>query len=66
MATPLIGEELKHLEQTHGGSLNYWVGNLINVPIQKMYDLQYLPVRLSAYMNAPTEPGFLVLNHGIE
>ena len=30
------------------------------------YDLQYLTILLSGYMNAPTEPAFIYLKHGME
>ena len=66
MATPLIVEELKQINKSHGRSLNHWVGIIINITVQTRYDLQYLTMRLSGYMNAPTEPAFLALKHGME
>ena len=54
MATPLIGEKLKQTENLHGVSLNHWAGGLIHVAVQTYYDLQYLTMRLSGYINAPT------------
>ena len=65
MDTPLIGEDLKQIEKSHGGSLNIWVGGIIHITVQTCYDLQYITMRLSGYMNAPTEPDFLALKHGI-
>ena len=53
MATPFIGAELKQIEKSHGGSLNHWVGGLMYIIVQTCYDLQYLTMRLSGYMNAP-------------
>ena len=65
--TPLNGEELKTIDKSHGGSLNHWVGGLMHITVQTSYDLQYLTMRLSVYMNSPIEPYFLDLNthHGI-
>ena len=65
MATPLIGEELKQIEKLHGGSLNNWVGGIMHITFQTCYDLQYLIMPLSGYINAPTEPAFLVLKYGM-
>ena len=66
MDKPLIGAELKQIERLHGGSLNHWVGGLVHITVQTRYDLQYLTMRLSGYMNAPTEPAFIALKHGME
>ena len=66
MSTPLIVSELKQIEKTHGGSLNHWFGGLMNITVQTCYDLQYLTIQLSGYMNASTEPAFLALKHGME
>ena len=66
MATPIIGEELNQIEKSHGGSLNHWFGGLIRLIVQTRYDLQYLTMHLSFYMNAPTEPDFLALKHDME
>ena len=38
----------------------------MHITIQTCYGLQYLIMRLSGYMNAPTEPAFLALKNGIE
>ena len=65
MATPLIGEELKQIEKSHGGSINQWVGGLMHITIQTFYGLQYLTMCLSGYMNAPTEPDFPDIKHGM-
>ena len=54
MATPLIGEKLKQNEKSHGTSLNNWVCGLIHITVQTHYDLQYLKLCLSEYINAPT------------
>ena len=66
MATPLIGSELKQIEKSHGGSLNHWVGGLMHITVQTHCDLQYLIMCLSGYMNAPTEPAFIYIKHGME
>ena len=66
MDTPLIGEDKKQIEKSLGGSLNHWVGGLIHIPVQNRYVIQYLIMRLSGYMNAPTGPVFLEIRHGIE
>ena len=66
MDTPLIVEELKQIEKSHRLSLNYWSGLLIHITVQTQYDLQCLTMRISGYMNAPTEPAFLVIKHGME
>ena len=66
MAKPLIGEELKQIEKSNGGSINHWVGGLVYITVQNCYDIQYLTMRLSGYMNAPIEPDFFALKHGME
>ena len=66
MATYLIGEYLKQIENSHIGSLNHWVCGLMYITVQTRYNIQYLTMRLSGYMNAPTEPDFLALRHGME
>ena len=66
MDTPLIKSELKQVEKSHGGSLNHWVGGPMYITVQNCYDLQYLTMLLSGYMNATTEPAFLALKHGME
>ena len=66
MNTPVIGGKLKQIEKSHGGYLNQWVGGLMHITVQNCYDLQYLTMRLSGYMNAPTEPEFIALKHGME
>ena len=42
MDTPLIGEELKKLEQTHGVSLNQWAVGIMHITVQIHYELQYI------------------------
>ena len=66
MDTPLIGEELKQLGNSHTGYLNHCVGGLMYITAQIRYDLKYLTMWLSGYMNAPTAPAFLALRHGME
>ena len=63
--TPLIREELKQIEKSYGGSLNHWVGGLLNITVQTHYDLQYPTIRLGGYINAPTETDFLEIKHGM-
>ena len=53
MATPLIVELLKQIENSHRGSLNNWVGDLMQITVQTRYALQYLTMQLRGYMNAP-------------
>ena len=65
MATPLIGEELKQLKNSHGLSLNNCVVGRMHITDQTCYDIQYLTMRLSGYINAPKEPLFLSLRHGM-
>ena len=65
MATPIIGSELKQMEKSHGRYLNQWVGGIMHITVQTCYDIQYLTMRHSGYMNAPTEPAFLALKHGM-
>ena len=36
----------------------------MRITLQNCYDLQYLTMRLSGYMNTPTEHAFLALKHG--
>ena len=38
----------------------------MNTTVKTRYGLQYLTMRLSRYMNSPTETAFLALRHGIE
>ena len=64
--THLIGEDMKQIEKSHVGSLNQWAGGLMHITVQTHYDLQYLTMHLSGYMNPPTEPDFLALKHGME
>ena len=66
MATPIIVEELKQIDKSHGGSLNHWGGGIMHITIQTCYDLQYITMRLSGYTNAPPEPASLALKHGME
>ena len=66
MNTHIIEEELKQIEKSHGGSLNHWVGGIIHITFQTKYDIQYLTMRLSGYMNSPKEPAFISLKHGME
>ena len=66
MAKPIIGSELKQIDKSHGGYLHYWNGGLMHTTVQTRYDIQYLTMRLSGYMNAPTEPAFISLKHGME
>ena len=63
MDTPHIVEELKQPEQAHGGSLNHWVGGIMNIAFQTHYDLQYLTMQLSGYTNDPTESALPSLRH---
>ena len=62
MATPIIGKELKN-EKLHVGSLNHLVGGLIHITVQTCYDLQYLTIRLSGYLNTLTESAFIAIKH---
>ena len=66
VAKPLIVEELKNIYKSHGGSLNHWFGRIMHITVQTRYDLHYLIMRFSGYMNAPTEPAYLALKHGVE
>ena len=52
--THLIGEDMKQIEKSHVGSLNQWAGGLMHITVQTHYDLQYLTMHLSGYMNSPT------------
>ena len=36
------------------------------ITVQTCYDTQYLTMRLSGYINAPTEPAFIDIKHGME
>ena len=67
MDTPLNIEELKQVEKSHGESLNYWVGGIMHITVQTCYDLQYLIMRLSGYINAPNRTYFYCYKtwHGI-
>ena len=56
MAAPLIMDGLKRIEKYHGVSLNNWVGGTMYITVQTRCDLQYLTMRLSGCINAPTEP----------
>ena len=66
MATHLISEELKEIENSHGGSLNHWVDGLMYITVQTCYDLQYITMDPSGNINVPTEPDFLALVYGIK
>ena len=54
MNTPLIVEESKQLEKSHGELLNHWVGGLVNITVQTQFNLKYITMQLSGYMNALT------------
>ena len=54
MTKPIIGEDMKQIDKSHGGSLNHWVGGLMHITVQIRYDIKYLTMRLSGYMNIPT------------
>ena len=62
---PIIGENMKN-EKPRGGSLNHWVGGLMHITFQTCYDLQYIIMRISGYIIAPTEPDSISLNDGME
>ena len=38
----------------------------MHINLHTRYDLQYLTMHLSGYMNSPTEPEFIALKHGME
>ena len=38
----------------------------MHITVRTCYDLQYLTMQLIGYMNAPTEPSFFSLKHGME
>ena len=63
MATPLIRDDLNKLRY-HGRSLSHWVDGLTHITVQTLYGIQYLTMRLSGYINAPTDPEFISLRHG--
>ena len=54
MDTPLIETDLNQIDKSHGVSLNHWVGGLMHITVQTHYDTQYIIMRLSDYINAPT------------
>ena len=64
MSTPLIGKEMKKIEKSHGCSLDHWVGGLMHITVQTHYDIKYLTMHLSVYMNATPETSFITLRHG--
>ena len=66
MSTCLIVEELKQIEKSQGGSLNHWVSGLMHLTIQTSYDLEYLTMSLSGYMNSLTKHDLLDFRHGME
>ena len=37
VTTTLIGEELKQIEESHGGYLNHWVGGLMHINVKTFY-----------------------------
>ena len=53
MDTPLIGDDLKKIEKYHEGSLNNWFVGISQITVQTCYDIKYLTMCLSGYMNAP-------------
>ena len=38
----------------------------MHTTVQNRYDLQYMNMRLSVYMNTPAQPPFIALKHGME
>ena len=51
MYTSPIVEDLNKFK--NGVSLNHLVGRLMHITVQTRYDIQYLTMRLSGYMNTP-------------
>ena len=49
---------IKKLENSHGGSLNHWVGGLMKITVQIHCDIQYIAMILSGYVHTPTKPSF--------
>ena len=66
MATPIIGEDMIVFDKSYVWSLNHWVVRLMQITVQTRYVLQYITMRLSVYMNAPTEPEFIAIKNGME
>ena len=54
------------MKNSHGVSLGYWVGGLMYFTVQTRYNIQYLTMSLSGYINSPKEPAFLDLRNGME
>ena len=65
MDTHHIGESWKN-DKSYGGPLNHRVGGLIHITVQNYYDPQFLTMRLSDYINTPSEYAFLDLKNGME
>ena len=40
VVTPITGEQLTQIENSHGGSLNHWVGGFMYINDQNHYDFQ--------------------------
>ena len=57
---------MKKIENSYGGFLTHWVGGLMLIIVQTFYDIQYLTMRLSVYINDLTEPAFLSPIHVVE
>ena len=66
MATTFIGVELEKIEKSYVLFINYWVGWLMQIIAQTCYDIQYIKMHLSGYMNEPSEPAFPDIKHGME
>ena len=52
MDTRLIGEELKQIVRPHVVSFDHWFGSLVHITVQTCYDLQYINMFISGYINA--------------
>ena len=66
MATPLIGEDLKQIEKSHGASLNNWVGGLMHINVQICYNPQYITMSLSVYINTLPEHDLIAFKRDME
>ena len=60
---PLLPGEKTSLVKFHNGSLEKWVGALMNIRVGVRLDISYSVMRLSTYMSHPTKPEYEALHH---
>ena len=61
----VVANNIKSIEDKQGIYLNHLVGSLIHVTVQTIYDMNYMLMCLSGYMNILSVPVFRSLRHSM-